>query len=291
MTSNFTGLLPSVATEIAQCVAGFRVQFISALDVPGWEDRLETRTRLLMVKMRKQNQRRSDCQGNAIANGAEAQHQYVTGEIVQFSDTYAYQASERIMGRSSVGRDQGSTIESGVILRTDGIPELGVKAGLPLEINWPYEPYERSVDRFEARAKVVLIEDTYFAERGPMPEWSQLLINLAVGGVGHIGTYWPFREVNTDGYRTMTDAPEGGGGHATEIIGAIRINGVWFLVVWNSHNYGAYLMSRSGYDELQREGWRPFGAYMILPDAPVERYHDRLASGGGYFNPRSKGTV
>jgi hypothetical protein len=291
MSFEFSGLLPSTPEGITKCASGFRVQYLAADEIPGWENRLETRTRLLMVKMRKQNQRRSDCQGQATANGAEAQHQYCTGEIVQFSDSYAYQGSERLMGRQSVGRDSGSTIESGVLLRTEGIKSLGVKAGLPLEENWPYEPYERNVDQFESRAKIVVLENTFIAEHGPLPEWSQMLISLAAGGVGHIGTYWPFREVNTDGYRTMTDAPEGGGGHATAIIGAIRIGGVWFLVVWNSHNYGAYLMSRSGYDELQNEGWKPFGGYLIMPDKPIERYHDRVVSGGGYFRSRNQGYV
>jgi hypothetical protein len=28
-----------------------------------------------------------------------------------------------------------------------------------------------------------------------------------------------------------------------------------------------------------------------MPDRPIERYHDRLASGGGYFSPRNRGTV
>jgi hypothetical protein len=89
----------------------------------------------------------------------------------------------------------------------------------------------------------------------------------------------------------MDDAPEGGGGHATEIIVAIRINGVWQLVVWNSHGYGAYLMTRKAYDELQSERWQPFGGYLIMPDKPVERYHDRVASGGGYFRPRNQGVA
>lgn len=291
MTEPFYGLLPSTPEGIAQCQSGFKVQSFTAADVKGWEERLETRTRLLMSKMRKQNQRRNDCEGNALANGAEAQHQYITGDMVQFSDSYSYQASERVMGRQNVGRDSGASIESGVIVRTQGIKSLGVKPGIPLEQNWPYEPYERDVARFETRAKSVQIEDTYVANHGPMPSWDEVLISTAAGGVGHIGTYWPFREINVDGFRAMKDAPDGGGGHATEIIGAILINGVWYLVVWNSHNYGAYLMSQEAYEELQAEQWRPFGAYLIMPDKPVERFHDRVASGGGYFRPRNQGVA
>lgn len=290
MSEPFYGLLESTPAEIASCQSGFKVQAIAASDVVGWEDRLEARTRLLLSKMRKQNQRRNDCEGNALANGAEAQHQFVTGDFVQYSDTYSYQASERVMGRNNVGRDSGASIESGVIVRTKGIQSLGVKPGIPLESDWPYEPYERDVARFETRAKSVKIQDTFVAEHGALPEFRQMLISAAAGGVGHIGTFWPFREVNVDGFRTMKDAPEGGGGHATEIIGAIRINGVWYLVVWNSHNYGAYLMSQEAYEELQAEQWRPFGAYLIMPDKPVERYHNRVVSGGGYFRP-SQGVV
>ena len=289
--NEFFGLLPSTPEGIRECVAGFRVQTMAADELPGWEDRLEARTRLLITIMRKQNQQRNDCEGNATANGAEAQHQWVTGDIVQFSDTYGYQGSERIMGRTSVGRDAGATIESGAILRTDGIKALGVAPGLPLESDWAYQPYERDVVKFETRAKSVKIQDTYVASRGPLPEFGQFLLSLAVGAVGHIGTFWPFREQSIGGFKAMDDAPEGGGGHATEIIGAIRVNGVWQLVVWNSHGYGAYIMTRKAYDELQSEQWQPFGGYLIMPDKPVERYHDRVASGGGYFRPRNQGVA
>ena len=82
MTEPFYGLLESTPAEIAACQLGFKVQSIAASDVEGWEERLEARTRVLLSKLRKQNQRRNDCEGNALANGAEAQHQFVTGEFV-----------------------------------------------------------------------------------------------------------------------------------------------------------------------------------------------------------------
>lgn len=282
MTEPFYGLLPSTPESIRVCAAGFRVKAMDAKDFPGWEDALEKRTRLLLGMMRIQNQRRSDCQGNATANGAEAQHQYITGEMVQYSDTYAYQGSERLQGRNSVGRDAGTNMEMGVILRTEGIKSLGVKPGLPLETNWPYESYERDVARFETRAKSVEIADTFVAEHGPLPDFQNFLIALAAGGVGHIGTFWPFRETKLDKFRLMDTLPTGGGGHATEIIGAIRINGRWYLTVWNSHGYGAYLMSQRCYEQAQSRRWSPFGGYLIMPDKPVQRYHDRRQSGGGY---------
>lgn len=287
----FFGLLPSTPEGIREVTATFRVKSMAADDLPGWENRLEERTKLLMTIMRKQNQQRNDCEGNATANGAEAQWQWVNGEMVQFSDTYGYQGSERVMGRTSVGRDSGATIESGVILRIEGIKALAVPPGLPLEQDWPYQPYERDVGRFETRAKSVKIQNTFVAESGALPDFDQFLLNLAAGGVGHIGTYWPFREQSIGGYKAMDDAPDGGGGHATEIIGALRINGTWQLVVWNSHGYGAYLMTRRAYNELQSERWQPFGGYLIMPDKPVERYHDRVASGGGYFRPRNQGVA
>lgn len=288
---DFYGLLPSTPEGIRECLATFRVKAMAADSLPGWEERLEARTRLLMTIMRKQNQQRNDCEGNATANGAEAQNQYVTGEMVQFSDTYGYQGSERIMGRTNVGRDQGAEMESGVILRVQGIKALAVPPGLPLETDWPYQPYERDVARFETRAKSAKIQDTFVAESGALPPFNEFLLNLAAGGVGHIGTYWPFRETSVGGFKCMDSAPTGGGGHATEIIGAIRISGKWYLVVWNSHGYGAYLMSERCYEQLQNRQWQPFGGYLIMPDRPVERYHDRLASGGGYFTPRNQGVA
>lgn len=276
------GLLPSTAQGIQACAAGMRVKSLDQSDFPGWEDALEKRTRLLMTIMRKQNQKRNDCEGNGAANGAEAQWQYVTGEMTQFADMYAYQASERIMGRGSVGRDAGATIETGVIVRSEGIKALGVAPGLPLESEWRYDSYERDVVRFEMRAKAVKITNTYVAEHGNLPEFSQFLVCMAAGGVGHIGTYWPFRESAVAGLKLMDSLPTGGGGHCTEIIGAIRENGRWYLAVWNSHGYGAYLMSQKCYDQAQSRRWAPFGGYLIMPDKPVQRYHDRRASGGGY---------
>lgn len=281
----FYGLLPSTPEGIREVLSTFRVKAMAEDNLPGWEDRLETRTKLLMSIMRKQNQKRSDCEGNATANGAEAQHQWVNGTIVQYSDSYGYQGSERIMGRTNVGRDSGASMESGVILRVEGIKALAIAPGLPLESDWAYEPYERDVGRFETRAKSARIQNTFVAESGALPEFSQLLLSLAAGGVGHIGTYWPFKVSDVGGYKCMDSAPTGGGGHATEIIGAIRISGKWYLTVWNSHGYGAYLMSQRAYEQLQNKQWSPFGGYLIMPDKPVERFHNRIVSGGGYFSP------
>jgi hypothetical protein len=49
-------------------------------------------------------------------------------------------------------------------------------------------------------------------------------------------------------------------------------------------------MSQRGYEQLQDRQWKPFGGYLIMPDKPVERYHNRVVSGGGYFSP-SKGVA
>jgi hypothetical protein len=82
--------------------------------------------------------------------------------------------------------------------------------------------------------------------------------------------------------KLMDSAPNGGGGHATEIVWAVKVNGRWYLAVWNSHGYGAYLMSQRCYETLQRSQFSPFGGYLLMPDKPVERYYDRRIAGGGY---------
>jgi hypothetical protein len=49
-------------------------------------------------------------------------------------------------------------------------------------------------------------------------------------------------------------------------------------------------MPRANYEAYQRNQFAPFGGYLLMPDKPVERFHNRVVSGGGYFSP-SKGVA
>lgn len=283
-------LIPS-AEELAACNASMKVSAIDANDFPDWEARLSDPKNDPRPHMRAQRQERSDCQGQSLANGEEKRTWYATGKMVQLADIFAYNGSEYISGTNNVGRDQGTSIQSGVRLLTEGIQSIGVKPGLPLESTWPYQSYERSAGNFANRAKQVKIESSMTTEHGPMPDLQGMLIAVAAGGTGHIGTFWSPQWSQLEGRRMMDSAPTGGGGHATEIIWAEKIGGRWYLVVWNSHGDQFYWMSQRCYEQLQRTQFSPFGAYVLLPDRAKERYHDRVASGGGYFRPRNQGVA
>lgn len=256
---------------VESCMA---VKAISSADFPDWEKRLLDPARDPRRVMRAQTQRRSDCQGQSLTNGEEKRRWYCTGHMIQLADIYAYNASEYVSYPSNVGKDQGTSITSGVTLLTQGIKSIGVKPGLPTEEDWPYSSYERSSQQFAARAKGVEIQSSFVTEHGELPDFQGMLIGVAAGGSGHIGTYWPpgWSSAPNDNHRLMDTLPSGGGGHATEIIWAVKLAGRWYLVVWNSHGDQYYLMSQRCYEQLIAKQARPFGGYLLLPDNAKKRY-------------------
>jgi hypothetical protein len=280
--SEFNLQIPT-AEEQQHCDSGIVVKSINGTDFPDWQGHLLDSKNDPRPHMRKQNQRINDCQGQALANGTEKREWYCTGTMRQRSDMYAYNGSERISGANRVGQNVGTSIQSGVILVTDGIKSIGVKPGLPTEADWSYSVYEKSSARFDQRAKAVAIDDAFVTEHGPMPDFQGMLIAVAAGGSGHVGTFWPARWGNLNGKKLMSIAPTGGGGHATEIVWAEKIAGRWYLVVWNSHNDEYYYMTQACYESLQRRQFAPFGGYVLLPDRAKERWEDQRITGGGLW--------
>lgn len=256
---------------------------IKESDFPDWEERLRDPAASPLPHMRKQRQRRNDCQGQALAGGTEARRHYTTGQMEQLSDIYAYNATEYLTGPTNVGRDRGSNILIGVRVIAEGIPTQNIKPGLPTEEAWPYDTYERDADSFIERARSAAITDGCLAEQLPMPPWREMLVAMAARATAHIGTYWPPRWSQLNGCRLMDRTPRGGGGHATEIIWAAEIEGEWYLVVWNSHGDGFYYMSRRCYEDLQQQQFRPYGARLLMPIEAKQRYVN-WASESPYFD-------
>jgi hypothetical protein len=259
---------------------------VRAADFSGHLDVLRDPVNSPLTRMQVERQQRSDCQGNATANGEECRSWYCSGRQTMpvLSEIYAYNASEYAMQPSNVGGDRGTSIHSGVRVLVDGLPKIGVAGGLPEESDWPYSQYCRRAAEFERLAKAVPIVSPHVTEVGDMPDWDDMLAALAAGATGHIGTFWgvDWKQAPGAPKRVMDTAPRSGGGHATEILWAVEVRGVWHLAVWNSHGDGYYLMSRRAYDQLQKNKWEPFGAYLLTPDKMQERY-DRITQGGGYF--------
>ena len=261
---------------------------VKASDLRGWESVLMDEKCNPLTVMRVQRQRENDCQGQSATVGAECRRWYTSGRttVTQLSDMYAYNASEYLMSPSQVGKNQGTSIHSGVRLQVDGIPALGVKPGIATEADWPYSQYCRSRSQFEQAAKRLTIEDAEVAEVIEPPPFLDMLALTAAGATLHMGTYWgpSYTGQLYDGKKLVKRFPgPGNGGHATEGIWGKKFNTVgWLLAVWNSHGDGWYWVDENEYERQRANKFAPFEAYVLRPDNVVERFHDRVKSGGGY---------
>ena len=279
-----SGLFRPSDAERAAVAESLSVPVVRASDFSGYLDVLRDPKNSPLRVMQVERQQRNDCQGNATANGEEYRTWYCSGRQVMptLSEMFAYQASEFLMSEGQVGKDQGTSIHSGVRLLVDGVSKLGLDAGLPMESAWPYSRWCRSATEFRRYCSGLKIEAAHVTESGPMPDWDGALAAVAAGSSIHIGTLWGVDWKRVGGRRCMDSAPRSGGGHATEIIWAEEIGGQWYLAVWNSHGDGYYLMSRRCYDQLEKDQCEPFGGFLLAPDKMQERY-DRITQGGGYF--------
>ncbi len=261
---------------------------VGAADLSGWEEILMDSGKSPLSVMQVERQQRNDCQGNAAANCRECQTYYLSGRrtMPQLSEMFAYQASEFLMSERQVGRDQGTSIHSGVRLMTGGIPALGLGIGLPAESDWPYARWCRNSTEFRRHCSNLSLESSFAVEVREPPPFRDMLALTAAGATLHQGTYWTpsYSSELFDGKKLVRRFPgPGNGGHATEGIWGKKFNRVgWLLAVWNSHGDGWYWVDENEYERLRQSDWAPFGAYVLQPDHVVERY-DRITSGGGYF--------
>lgn len=259
---------------------------LNASDFPGWEDKLKEWSERLIAKLEVSRQEQNDCNADSGATGQEARHYWCTGEMVQLARTYLYNACEYVSGPNNVGRDQGTSIQSAIKVLTEGIQSLGVPAGLPLESVWRYMTYERSASRFAERAKGAVIVSDVLAQHGPAPKLADLPLHCAAGGGLHFGVFWGVRfaqkTIGGRKFKVWTTVSGGGGGHALEGVTCLWLDNQWWPAIWNSHGDGLILMEHAVYERYQAQQFSPFGGYGTLPDKPVERWHDRLKSGGGY---------
>lgn len=262
---------------------------VTASDLPNWEEVLMDSGKSPLPVMQVERQQRNDCQGNATANGEEFRTWCCNGRqtMPMLSESYAYNASEYLMSARQVGRDQGTSIHSGVRVLVDGIPGLGIAPGLPTEAAWPYSRYCRSSTEFQRYCSGLEIQSSHVVEVIEPPPFRDMLAQAAAGATLHMGTYWgpSYAGQLYDGKKLVRRFPgPGNGGHATEGIWGKRFNGVgWLLAVWNSHGDGWYWVDENEYERQRANKFAPFEAYVLRPDNVVERYYDRATSGGGYI--------
>jgi hypothetical protein len=295
------GLLIPDANERMACERQMTVSAdsLNVADFPGWEDIAKQNADRLLKAIAVELQTQNDCAANMTATSEEARQYLLTGTMTQLARTYAYNACEWISGKQRrIGQDAGLTIDSTVLLMTKGIPDLGVEPGLPTEEAYKYGTYERNAQRFVERAKSAVIVPSSVRNHGPLPTADKLPLACAVGGSGHIGVFWaPKFETRTflgRRWKVWTSTPTSGGGHA--LVGGIFCLWIpeqneWWPCIWNSHGDGPILIPPDRWDVYVKRNWQPFGGYLMLPDKPEEKWHDRVQSGGGYFRPRNQGVA
>ena len=286
------GLLLPTRDELRICE---REMTVAATDLPpasfpGWQDVVKRYSEILLKELVVERQTINDCQGNAIATGEEARQRLLTGKMVQLARTYAYNASEYLSGPNNVGRDQGTSIQSGVRLMTKGIESLDIAPGLPTEETWRYGTYERNASRFAERARGAIIVPSSVVNHGPAPTAEQMPLVCAVGGSVHGGVYWApkfvTKTINGRRWKVWASTPQRGNGHALAFgvtVMWMESEGAFWPVVWNSHGDGPILIPPEHWDAYARRQFAPYGGYVMLPDKPEEKWHDRIASGGGYI--------
>lgn len=272
---DFTGLpLPTPdVEERLEKLDRRAVSAISAADFPGYEDFLLDPANDPKPHLRQQLQRRNDCEGQALATGVEASAQKLGLPAVQYSDIFAYQASEYRDRGGRVGADQGASISAGVEVLTQGLPGI-CGPGLPTEADWAYQTYTRSQREFEQRARSVELESGLITEHYKAPPFREALVVMAAGGRIHWGTYWGLNWTRSRVVRRPVI--KGRGGHATAIVWATKRFGAWALEVWNSHgDPEPFYVHEEEYEFLRDRRNSPFGAFALLPDRPSERFATR----------------
>lgn len=286
------GLVIPSKEELRECQRAMTVaaEDLPPASFPGWENVAKEYAANLLAALAVELQTQNDCQGNALATAEEARQFLLTGKMTQLARTYAYNASEWIGGKASrIGRDAGTSIQSGVTLMTKGMPDLGVAPGLPTESSYKYGTYERNAQRFVERAKSAVIVPSSVANHGPAPTADQLPLVCAVGGSVHAGVFWApqfvKRKLAGREWKVWNSTPSNGGGHALAFgifVQWIPEENCFWPAIWNSHGDGPILIPPELWDRYAKKQFEPFGGYVMLPDKPEEKWHDRVASGGGY---------
>jgi hypothetical protein len=247
-------------------------------DLRDWEARLLARDDP-RKQYRFERQHRNDCQAHSATSSRELCILAETGNVVQLSRAAAYLRCEQYDG--GVGRDQGTSMQSGVKMMT--------RDGCPLESAWPYGPYDpRGFAAQWARHADAAKAQIHTGEVVTAPDFRTCLAIIAVGGAIHFGCPYNPRAwgVTGDSADTALRWSDSGGGHAMAIGWARRKGTEWQLEVFNSHDSGQYPNTRvPGNHFWVTEGWwksllqrNRYGAYGFVPSKAVERYYDPTVS-------------
>jgi hypothetical protein len=187
------------------------------------------------------------CQGFSLTNCGEYLYTLATGlkEVgPQFSQLFAYLESQRQNGL--LGRDSGSTIESGLkVAETIGF--------LPLE-DLPYStPYPRNASSLVTQAMRQKAGELQTRSHSVLESYDEIFNYLASGvGAVHTGTIWNNSFYASSGVLDRVSM-FGGGGHATAWLGYSKRkdskgrNYIWRL---NSHQDSWVEMAPSVIDAL-----------------------------------------
>jgi hypothetical protein len=274
------------ASLSSKLLRSVRCKAVRVSDFPGFEKILLNPEYNPDGYMETQLQKWNDCQAQSLNNGEE----FTEGLLARLSgrrnatpakraDSYSYALCE-LIDTGRVGGDNGSTISSGVESLVNGYRKQGLQPGTVLYSDWP-PGYSRetTTGQFVARAKQVPVQNAVLAMHQAPLYFREAMASNAVGGRHHIGIDWPSNNSRrwrraSNGMRELVSATGGGvGGHAVEQIWAIFLDGVWKLLVWNSHGDGGhFLVGEKVWNQLVDMQFKPYGGYSIMPDKAEERF-------------------
>lgn len=229
--------------------------------------------------LRREYQRRNDCNANSGTTGVELLEQRSSGRHDELSRMMAYMLCEIIDGR--LGADQGSSVPAFV--------QAMLKTGVSTEALFEYSKYTRSRRQFDAWCTPEVMENAAthkIAGSIAAPAFQGAKMHTALGNPIHWAHFWGLS------FRTETIAPgvtarvcrrykraHGDSGHATEVVWPIKTpSGEWLLAVANSHNDGFFYIAEEAYEEIRDPRYTPYGAYVLLGHKdPVQQFTGQIS--------------
>lgn len=272
---SFTGLVeasPELRADVDGSLAvcdSFTVE-----DIPDWKRALIPANDPEVWGLRREFQKRNDCQPTAIGSGLEVIEWRTKRRKGEIATSWLYNACE-LEAYGGVGMNQGTPIQSGIkVLKRDGAP---------LESERPYGDYTKSVSQFKAWSTPEVMASAAtrkLAKATPSVPFETAFALAILGQPTHWGIYWPI-QIDANRVAKKYHGNHGGGGHALELVfGRVLPSGEKQIKMANSHNDGYIWITEQFYEEARDPRATPYGAYVLYgTDDPIANHVNWLTEG------------